>query len=54
MNDDTPGAKPIYVVKCKGFQITSENSNQINFETMKSFVFGENFTKITTTMNYST
>lgn len=45
INDDTPGAAKEYVVKCKGFHITSENSDKINFESMKSFVLGENYSK---------
>lgn len=45
INDDTPDATKAYVVKCKGFHITSENSDKINFESMKSFVLGKNYSK---------
>lgn len=43
INDDRPGAEPIFIVKCKGFQITTELSDKINFESMKSLVLGRNY-----------
>lgn len=43
VNDPDPNAKKIYVIKCKGFTISSENSDKINFESMKSLVLGEDY-----------
>lgn len=43
VNDPDPNAAKIYEIKCKGFSISSENSDQINFHSMKSLVFGEDY-----------
>lgn len=43
VNDPDPNSEKIIDIKCKGFTISSQSSDQINFESMKSLVYGENY-----------